>query len=181
MAGLAAVRHLLRELSAMDILVTRRALQRSFPMELARALCVHLLTGVACHARNGGVRTQQSKACILMVIDRIAHAKEIAIRVARFALSAVGTFGKLSRVRIGMAIGTALKFRDMKPEFPAGVPPLVVVLMTIVAFQQRVFSFQRKFRGVMIELSFSDLVKIIRRMTRCALLFEFSLVRVFVA
>ena len=179
-AGFTSIGHLFCELPFMDILVTGRALQRSLPMKLPRTLGIHLLSTVACNTGNRSVRTEQRKACLFVIVYGKTHTEKISFRVARFASSSVGAFGKLSRMRIGMAIGTRLKFGNMKPEFSARILPFVVILMAVFTFQYGMFPFQGELCRVMLENSFGDCMKIFRCMARCTLLFEFPLMRVVV-
>jgi hypothetical protein len=149
-------------------------------MKLPRTLGIHLLSSVACHTGNRSVRAEQCKACLFVIVYRKTHTKKISFRVARFASSSVGALGKLSRMRIAMAIGTRLKFGNMKPEFSARIHAFVIILMAAFTFQYGMFPFQGELCRVMLEVGFGDCTKIFRRMARCTLLFEFPLVRVVV-
>ncbi len=135
MAGFTPGCHFLFELPFMNIFVTSRAMYRAFPMKLPRTLGIYLVIDVTRYARNGDVCTEQCKPGIFMIVRRIAHTNKINLRVARFALSTIGAFGKLSCVCVGMAIGTPLKFRDVKPEFPARILLPEIVLMAVSTFQ----------------------------------------------
>ena len=180
-AGFTSIRHLFCELPFMDILMTGSALQCSIPMKLPRTLGIHFLSMVACHAGNRRVRTEQCKACLRVIVYGETHEEKIGFGVARLALSAIGAFGKLSRMRIGMAIRTALEFRNVKSEFPARIFLFLIILMAILTFQYGMFSFQRKLCRLMVENGFGDGMKIFRCMARCALLREFPFVRILVA
>jgi hypothetical protein len=91
------------------------------------------MVNVTRNAGNSDVRSEQSKTCLFVAVRCVTHAKKICFGVARFTLSAISAFHKLSRMSIGMAIGTPLKFCDVKSEFSARVPPLLAVLMTVFA------------------------------------------------
>ncbi len=181
MACFTSVRHFLVELPFVYIFVACRTLQRFIPMKLPRTLGIHLVIGMAYCAGDGSVPAEQGKPCSLMIIRCKTHTKKIRFGMARFALSAVCAFGELSGMRIGMAIGTALKFCNMKSEFSARILPLLAILMTVLTFQYRVLAFQGEFGRFVIKFCFRNGMKIFRCVARCALLFEFSLVWIFVA
>lgn len=180
-AGFTTVGHLFCELPFMDILMTGCALYCSIPMKLPRTLGIHFLRRMTCHARNRRVRTGQCKACLPVIAYGEIHEQKTGFGVARFALSAIGAFGKLSRMRIGMAIGTPLEFGNVKSQLSARILLLRITLMAIFTFQDGMFSLQGELCRLMVENGFGDIMKVFRCMACGALLLKFPLVRVLVA
>jgi hypothetical protein len=120
----------------------------------------------------------QNKSRLCMLTDRKIGRDKSVFMVARFTGPPVLSLCKLTSMGIFVTVTAPPKPCDMKSPFAAGIFPLRIFRMTVLALQSSVFALQRKLRFRMIECSAFDLMPRVDRVTAAAFLPEFPFMRV---
>ncbi len=165
-------RHASGKLSGVHVLMARLATligkyKKHFAGETARRWA-----RVTEPARGGQVRAGQLERGFLMLGQSELRRPKSLDRVAAFTPPFISAPGKLTRVRIGMAIATEL-MRQFLFENAAG--------MTLLAFDLAMLSAQRKVRQIVIECSDRNLFPIVSQMTFGAIVSEAATMRILMA